>query len=42
METLVSLIEPVMIVVLGGADGVLLISILGPIYNITAEYNRFS
>lgn len=36
VETLVSLIEPVMIVVLGGAVGVLLISILGPIYNITA------
>ena len=36
VETLVSLIEPVMIVVLGGAVGILLISILGPIYNITA------
>ena len=36
VDTLVSLIEPVMIVVLGGAVGVLLISILGPIYNITA------
>jgi type II secretory pathway component PulF len=37
VETLVSLIEPVMIVVLGGAVGILLISILGPIYNITAS-----
>lgn len=36
VDTLVSLIEPVMIVVLGGAVGVLLVSILGPIYNITA------
>ena len=36
VDTLVSLIEPVMIVVLGGAVGILLISILGPIYNITA------
>lgn len=36
VETLVSLIEPVMIVVLGGAVGILLVSILGPIYNITA------
>ena len=36
VETLVSLIEPAMIVVLGGAVGILLISILGPIYNITA------
>ena len=37
VETLVGMIEPVMIVVLGGAVGVLLISILGPIYNITAS-----
>ena len=37
VETLVSLIEPVMIVVLGGAVGILLISILGPIYNITSS-----
>jgi len=36
VDTLVGLIEPVMIVVLGGAVGVLLVSILGPIYNITA------
>lgn len=36
VDTLVSLIEPIMIVVLGGAVGILLISILGPIYNITA------
>jgi len=36
VDTLVSLIEPVMIVVLGGAVGILLVSILGPIYNITA------
>ena len=37
VDTLVSLIEPVMIVVLGGAVGILLISILGPIYNITSS-----
>ncbi|HBB56456.1 TPA: hypothetical protein DEW47_01950 [Patescibacteria group bacterium] len=36
VETLVGLIEPVMIVVLGGSVGLLLVSILGPIYNITA------
>ena len=36
VDTLVGLIEPVMIVVLGGAVGILLVSILGPIYNITA------
>ena len=36
VDTLVGLIEPVMIVALGGAVGILLISILGPIYNITA------
>ena len=36
VDTLVSLIEPVMIVVLGGTVGILLVSILGPIYNITA------
>ena len=36
VETLVSLIEPAMIVILGGAVGLLLVSILGPIYNITA------
>ena len=38
VDTLVGLIEPVMIVVLGGAVGVLLVSILGPIYNITRGY----
>lgn len=36
VETIVSLIEPALIVLLGGSVGVLLISILGPIYNITA------
>ncbi|RJQ30684.1 type II secretion system F family protein [Candidatus Parcubacteria bacterium] len=36
VDTLVSLIEPIMIVVLGAGVGILLISILGPIYNITA------
>lgn len=36
VATLISLIEPFMIVFLGGAVGVLLISILGPIYNMTA------
>ena len=36
VETLVSLIEPFMIVFLGVAVGLLLISVLGPIYNITA------
>jgi len=34
IDTLISLIEPVMIVVLGGGVGVLLASILMPIYNI--------
>lgn len=38
VDTLVSLIEPVMIVFLGGAVGILLISILGPIYNMTAAF----
>jgi len=36
VENLVSLIEPVMIIVLGLAVGILLVSILGPIYNITS------
>lgn len=36
VDTLVSLIEPVMIVALGLAVGILLVSVLGPIYNITA------
>jgi type IV pilus assembly protein PilC len=36
VETLVSLIEPIMIIVLGICVGVLLISILGPIYNISS------
>jgi len=36
VETIVSLIEPALIVLLGGSVGLLLISILGPIYNITA------
>ena len=42
VDTLVSLIEPVMIVVLGGAVGVLLISILGDLqhygWNIVSRY----
>ena len=33
VDTLVGLIEPVMIVVLGLGVGLLLVSILGPIYN---------
>ncbi len=36
VENLVSLIEPVMIIALGLAVGILLVSILGPIYNITS------
>ena len=36
VSTIISLIEPIMIVVLGGAVGILLVSILGPIYNMTA------
>lgn len=36
VDTLVGLIEPIMIVVLGVAVGILLVSVLGPIYNITA------
>ncbi|NOY35888.1 MAG: type II secretion system F family protein [bacterium] len=36
VENLVGLIEPVMIVALGLAVGILLVSILGPIYNISA------
>ncbi|MBI3632518.1 MAG: type II secretion system F family protein [Candidatus Vogelbacteria bacterium] len=35
VDTLVALIEPVMIVFLGVAVGLLLVSVLGPIYNIT-------
>lgn len=35
VDTLVGLIEPVMIVLLGVAVGILLVSVLGPIYNIT-------
>jgi type IV pilus assembly protein PilC len=37
METLVSLIEPVMIVFLGLAVGVLLASVLIPIYNVASS-----
>jgi type IV pilus assembly protein PilC len=33
VDTLVGLIEPVMIVVLGFGVGILLVSVLGPIYN---------
>jgi len=36
VETLVNLIEPIMIIVLGVGVGILLISILGPIYNISS------
>ena len=36
VDTIVSLIEPAMIIILGVAVGILLVSILGPIYNITA------
>lgn len=35
VDTLVGLIEPVMIVLLGVAVGILLVSVLGPIYNVT-------
>ena len=35
VDTLVGLIEPIMIVVLGIGVGILLVSVLGPIYNIT-------
>lgn len=37
METLVSLIEPVMIVFLGLAVGILLVSVLMPIYNVASS-----
>jgi len=37
-DTLISLIEPAMIVLLGVGVGGLLVSILLPIYNITASY----
>jgi len=36
VDTLVGLIEPVMIVVLGLGVGILLVSVLGPIYNMSA------
>lgn len=36
VDTIVSLIEPTMIILLGGSVGILLVSILGPIYNITS------
>ena len=36
VDTLVALIEPLMIIFLGVAVGLLLVSVLGPIYNITA------
>lgn len=36
IDTLISLIEPMMIIFLGVAVGLLLVSVLGPIYNITA------
>jgi type IV pilus assembly protein PilC len=38
VNTLISLIEPAMIVLLGVGVGGLLVSILLPIYNITASY----
>ncbi|MFA5987607.1 MAG: type II secretion system F family protein [Candidatus Paceibacterota bacterium] len=37
VDTIVSLIEPAMIIMLGLAVAVLLVSVLGPIYNITAS-----
>jgi len=37
VDTLVGLIEPVMIVVLGFGVGILLVSVLGPIYNMTSS-----
>lgn len=36
VETLMSLIEPALIIVLGGGVGLLVAGVLGPIYNITA------
>jgi type II secretory pathway component PulF len=36
IDTLIALIEPMMIIFLGVAVGLLLVSVLGPIYNITA------
>lgn len=38
VETLVSLIEPIMIIVLAIAVGILLVAIIGPIYSITAAF----
>lgn len=38
VDSLVSLIEPVMIVALGLAVGILLVSVLGPIYNISSAF----
>ena len=39
LDTLVSLIEPVMIVVLGLGVGILLVSVLMPIYNLAGSIN---
>ena len=39
VDTLVGLIEPVMIVVLGLGVGILLVSVLVPIYNLTSSIN---
>ncbi len=39
VDTLVSLIEPVMIVVLGLGVGLILVSVLMPIYNIAGGIN---
>lgn len=36
VDTLISLIEPVMIITLGVAVGIFIVAIIGPIYNITA------
>ena len=38
LENLVSLIEPIMIIVLGVGVGLLLVSVLGPIYNMTSAF----
>lgn len=36
VDTLISLIEPAMIIILGAAVGLFIVAIIGPIYNITA------
>jgi type IV pilus assembly protein PilC len=38
IDTIVGLIEPVMIVMLAAGVGVLLVAVLGPIYNLTSSF----